>query len=117
MEGKATVSSATTKETKRLAYWFYGDLVTIHVSGEQTDGRFSLLEWLQPPGEQTPLHGHKRCDQTMYVLEGELPPRNGQHACGGAVVARRRSRSRPPPHVVLGLVGADRDHGAVRLVG
>jgi hypothetical protein len=68
-EGKATVPSEGTKETKRLAYWFYGDLVTVHVSGERTDGRFSLLEWLQPPGGQTPLHGHKRCDQTMYPAD------------------------------------------------
>jgi mannose-6-phosphate isomerase-like protein (cupin superfamily) len=54
------------------AYWFYGDLVIVHVSGEESDGRFSLLEWLQPPGESTPLHTHMHSDQTMYVLDGEL---------------------------------------------
>jgi mannose-6-phosphate isomerase-like protein (cupin superfamily) len=53
-------------------FWFYGDLVTVHVSGEETGGRFSLLEFLQPPGEWTPLHVHRRADQTQYVLEGEL---------------------------------------------
>jgi mannose-6-phosphate isomerase-like protein (cupin superfamily) len=77
------VPNEGTNEMKRLAYWFYGDLVTIHVSGEQTDTRFSLLEWLQPPGQQTPLHVHKRCDQTMYVLEGEL----ALHGPGRKVVA------------------------------
>lgn len=56
----------------QTAYWFYGDLVTVHLSGEETDGRFSLLEWLQPQGEMTPVHVHTRADQTMYVLEGEL---------------------------------------------
>ncbi|MGH2557555.1 MAG: cupin domain-containing protein [Thermomicrobiales bacterium] len=56
----------------RPAYWFYGDLVIVHLGGEETDGRFSLLEWLQPPGEMTPLHVHRRADQTFYVLEGEL---------------------------------------------
>lgn len=54
------------------AYWFLGDLVIVHLSGEETAGRFSLLEWLQPPGEMTPLHVHRRADQTYYVLEGEM---------------------------------------------
>jgi mannose-6-phosphate isomerase-like protein (cupin superfamily) len=54
------------------AYWFLGDLVIIYLSGQETGGRFSLLEWLQPPGEITPLHVHRQADQTYYVLEGEL---------------------------------------------
>ena len=33
---------------------------------------FCLLEFVQPPGEWTPLHVHKRSDQTHYVLEGEV---------------------------------------------
>ena len=53
-------------------FWFYGDLVIVHVSGEETDGRFSLVEFLQPPDEWTPLHVHRHADQTQYVLEGEL---------------------------------------------
>ena len=57
---------------EQAAYWFYGDLVKVLVTGEETDGRFALLEWLQPPGEQTPLHIHTTSDQTMYVLDGEL---------------------------------------------
>jgi mannose-6-phosphate isomerase-like protein (cupin superfamily) len=57
---------------ERSAYWFLGDLVIGHLSGEDTEGRFSLLEWLQPPDEMTPLHVHKHSDQTQYVLEGEL---------------------------------------------
>jgi mannose-6-phosphate isomerase-like protein (cupin superfamily) len=59
-------------EGKGRAYWFYGALVTVHVSGEETGGRFCLLEFLQPPGEWTPLHVHRDSDQTQYVLEGEL---------------------------------------------
>jgi mannose-6-phosphate isomerase-like protein (cupin superfamily) len=56
----------------KRAYWFYGDLVTVHVSGAETGGRFCLLEFVQPPGEWTPLHVHRDSDQTQYVLEGEL---------------------------------------------
>jgi hypothetical protein len=48
---------------KGAAYWFYGDLVTIHVSGEETGGRFCLVEFLQPSDEWTPLHVHRDSDQ------------------------------------------------------
>jgi mannose-6-phosphate isomerase-like protein (cupin superfamily) len=61
-----------TAVTTRSAYWFYDDLAIVQVSGEETDGRFCLVELLQPPGEWTPLHVHKDSDQTQYVLEGEL---------------------------------------------
>jgi mannose-6-phosphate isomerase-like protein (cupin superfamily) len=64
--------SGAVRGTKRHVYWFYGDLVTVQVSGEETGGRFSLLEFLQPPGEWTPLHVHRDSDQAQYVLEGEL---------------------------------------------
>jgi quercetin dioxygenase-like cupin family protein len=59
-------------EEKPRAYWLFSDLVVVHVSGEETDGRYCLLEWLQPPEDMTPLHVHRRDSQTIYVLEGEL---------------------------------------------
>jgi mannose-6-phosphate isomerase-like protein (cupin superfamily) len=62
---------AASEETRR-SYWFYGDLVTVHLGGDETDGRFALIESLLPPGEETPLHVHRNASQTMYVLEGEL---------------------------------------------
>jgi mannose-6-phosphate isomerase-like protein (cupin superfamily) len=69
--GAPTRSEAAGRDKGR-AYWFYGDLVTVHVSGDETGGRFCLVEFLQPPGEWTPLHVHRDSDQTQYVLEGEL---------------------------------------------
>jgi mannose-6-phosphate isomerase-like protein (cupin superfamily) len=57
---------------KRRAHWFYGDLVTVHVSREETGGRFCVVEFLNPPDEWSPLHVHRDADQTQYVLEGEL---------------------------------------------
>ena len=66
------VRSETSRRPTGQAYWFYGDLAIVHLSGDETDGRFALVEFLQPPGEMTPLHVHRRADQTMYVLEGEL---------------------------------------------
>jgi quercetin dioxygenase-like cupin family protein len=54
------------------AYWLLTNLAVVHVSGEQTDGRFCLVEFLTPSGDMTPLHSHLRDTQTTYVLEGEL---------------------------------------------
>jgi quercetin dioxygenase-like cupin family protein len=66
------------------AYWFFDDLVTVHITGEETEGRFSLIEFLMPPDDMTPLHIHRRDSQTTYVLEGEvtiyLP--DGSHVLG-----------------------------------
>ena len=68
----ATARDKATTETAGRAHWFYGDLVIVHVAGEETGRRFCLVEFLHPPGEWTPLHTHKDSDQTQYVLEGEL---------------------------------------------
>jgi quercetin dioxygenase-like cupin family protein len=65
------------------AIWFYGDLVLVHLRGRETEGRFCLLEFLQPAGEMTPLHVHRGSDQAMYVLEGEIT----LYLPGGAVTA------------------------------
>jgi mannose-6-phosphate isomerase-like protein (cupin superfamily) len=60
------------RETGRRAHWFYGGLMITHVSGAETDGRFCLLESLQPADQWTPLHVRRDTDLTQYVLEGEL---------------------------------------------
>jgi quercetin dioxygenase-like cupin family protein len=54
------------------AYWFLGNLVIVHASGEETDGRFTVLEFLTPPGDMTPLHSHERAGQITFGLEGEV---------------------------------------------
>lgn len=42
------------------------------VSGEQTAGRYSMVECHAPEGDTVPLHRHTREDETFLVLEGEL---------------------------------------------
>jgi mannose-6-phosphate isomerase-like protein (cupin superfamily) len=71
MNAQAPASGGPASKAGQRAYWFYVDLVIVHVSGEETDGRFCLLEFVQPPDEWTPLHVHTRSDQTHYVLEGQ----------------------------------------------
>jgi quercetin dioxygenase-like cupin family protein len=54
------------------AHWMQSRLFVVHVSGEETDERLSLVEGLLPPGAMTPLHVHLRAGQILYVLEDEL---------------------------------------------
>lgn len=54
------------------AHWSQGRLFIVHVPGEETDGRLSLVEGLLPPDAMTPLHVLPHVNQILYVLEGEL---------------------------------------------
>ena len=48
-----------------------GHKITHKISGEDTDGRYSLLE-IELIGDGPPQHIHKTEDESMYVLEGEI---------------------------------------------
>ena len=54
------------------ALWFFGMLVTVKATTEQTGGRFLLVEELAPRGTATPLHVHPEEDESFHVLEGEM---------------------------------------------
>jgi quercetin dioxygenase-like cupin family protein len=51
---------------------FLSNLVRIHVSGEETDGRLGVVEAVGGPGDMPPLHVHREQDEAFHVLEGEL---------------------------------------------
>ena len=53
------------------AWWWFGGLATIKATGEQTGGRYSLVEILVPEGEGV-LHVHHFEDEGFYILEGEM---------------------------------------------
>ena len=69
-EDAAIRTADTTGESP--AYWMQSRLFIVHVSGEETQGRLSLVEGLLPPDAMTPLHTLPRAGQILYVLEGEL---------------------------------------------
>jgi quercetin dioxygenase-like cupin family protein len=54
------------------ALWFFGMLVTMKATAEQTRGEFLLIEELAPRGTATPLHVHPTDDESFYILEGEM---------------------------------------------
>ena len=46
--------------------------MTFLVNGEQTNGAFSITEYLSKPGNEPPAHVHNREDEFLYVLEGRI---------------------------------------------
>ena len=46
--------------------------VTSIVGGEQTGGRFALIETVEVAGCEPPCHLHQHEDEMLYVLEGRL---------------------------------------------
>ncbi|MDT0538341.1 MULTISPECIES: cupin domain-containing protein [Croceitalea] len=49
-----------------------GDQQTFKLTGEDTDGRLTLIEEVNPPGTMIPPHVHTNEDEVFKVLEGEL---------------------------------------------
>jgi len=61
------------KEGEGEARWWLGvTLATIKATGKETDGRYTLVEVLEPEGAEAPLHVHHNEDEAFWVLEGEL---------------------------------------------
>src|SRR6476469_8674986 len=48
-----------------------GDVYTILLTGEQTAGRYALIDMLVPPGGGPPPHRHD-FEEMFHVLEGEV---------------------------------------------
>lgn len=61
------------KEGEGEARWWLGvSLATIKATGKETGGHYTIIEVLEPEGEEAPLHVHHREDEGFWVLEGEL---------------------------------------------
>ena len=50
----------------------HGQRVSILVAGEETGGRFALVETVEERGSEAPRHLHHWEDEALYVLEGSL---------------------------------------------
>lgn len=51
---------------------FLGTLMALKAGAAETDGQFSLIDQVAPPGFATPLHVHHREDEAFYVLDGAI---------------------------------------------
>ena len=52
--------------------WLDGQLVTFLLTGEETGGRFALVRATARRGWEPPCHLHRREDETLCVLAGEV---------------------------------------------
>lgn len=79
----ATQTAANIKPTESIAFdrgrqsldhsvWYNGSLMTFLTTGEDTQGRFALIEAVGRKGNAPPPHIHHLEDEIFYVLEGEL---------------------------------------------
>src|SRR5438093_8504429 len=71
------------------ALWFNGGLSVLKATGDQTEGRYTVLHLLAPKGFASPLHVHRREDQFFVVLSGEVRVQHGEsliEAVAGSVV-------------------------------
>ena len=54
------------------ATWFVGQLATVKMGSDETQGRCAILEFVTPAGGGSPYHVHRNEDESFYVLEGEM---------------------------------------------
>lgn len=47
-----------------------GDIYTVRISGDETQGRYSIWEIEVAPNNGPPLHKHSMEDEAFYILEG-----------------------------------------------
>ena len=60
------------RESLHRSVWYNGWLMTFLATGEETQGKFALIEAVGRRGNVPPPHIHHREDEIFYVLEGEI---------------------------------------------
>ncbi len=82
-----------------------GEQITCKVAGEDSDGTYSIIEEVSPPGGGPPPHVHHETDEILYVLEGEYEIKLGR--CGGErMIAKPGTLATLPkglPHAVRNI--------------
>ena len=69
---KRELGTARPDDDQTLKHWgLVGDTYTILLSGEDTAGRYTLIDMLVPPGGGPPPHRHD-FEEMFTVLEGEV---------------------------------------------
>ena len=64
---------------------YMGNIVSFLVKGNDTGGRFALVEYKTKPGNEPPPHIHLWENELYYVLEGELEFHHGSERTRGGV--------------------------------
>ncbi len=74
MTNTEIVEPHAVRTSEDRSVWYGGWLLTFLATGEETGGRFSLVEELGRKGlsAEPPLHVHTREEESFYVIEGEM---------------------------------------------
>jgi quercetin dioxygenase-like cupin family protein len=67
-----TAPYALPADTGLADVWWKTGRIKVKATAEQTGGRFSQVETVDPRGTAPPLHVHHNEEETFYVLEGEV---------------------------------------------
>ena len=59
------------------ALWFNGGFALLKATGDQTEGRFAVMELLARKGFASPIHIHRAEDEFFVVLAGEVRLQHG----------------------------------------
>jgi quercetin dioxygenase-like cupin family protein len=52
------------------ALWWFGSLVEIKTTSQQSGGAIAVVEITEPPGAVAPLHVHHREDEGFWMIDG-----------------------------------------------
>ena len=72
-----TIQSAGNDAAAADSFWWQGALMAIKARARDTGGALGLVDADFPQGFGPPLHVHRREDEGLYVLEGEIRFRQG----------------------------------------
>ncbi len=91
MSGNATAPVQTNRADLDRAVWYSGYLLTFLATGEDTGGKYCLVEEVGRKGvsAEPPLHVHAREEEAFYVIEGAMTFQVGEeviHAPAGTFV-------------------------------
>src|SRR5262245_18580997 len=64
--------STLVSATRPQPLWFIDTLAYVVVSGEETGGRYAVIESIAPGGNMPPLHVHGREEEVFHVVEGRI---------------------------------------------
>jgi quercetin dioxygenase-like cupin family protein len=106
MSNPLTGSIITTLPTDHQVIRAFGCELIIHLSAEQTGGRYTMFTSIQAPGVGPPPHYHRNEDEWFFLLEGraeffrdgpwvEVPEGAALFAPKGVVHAFRNPGNRP----------------------
>ena len=66
-----TATATVLKPGEGQSIWQLGNVFTVKAAGDQTQGRFALLEQVAA-GAPPPMHIHDADDEAFYVLQGSV---------------------------------------------